>query len=88
MAGKLLPIWTKHIVGTKEKQDFAKYVLNSGALLDRLDSILDELTAELDRAAYAEDYTSPAWPFLQADRLGQLKSFAKIKKLLNRKPND
>lgn len=81
----LLPIWTQHIKDPKKKLEFKKYVLNSNALLDRLEVMVDNYIDEIRRSEINEDYSSPAWPQLQADRLGQLKSFAKIKRLLQRK---
>lgn len=81
-------LWSRHLKTTKEKSDFIKYVLNSRALLDRLESIIEGFTEELDRRELLEDYSSPSWSQLQADRLGQRKAYARLLKLLMRKGNE
>lgn len=81
-------LWSRHIKGTKEKADFIKYVLNSRALLDRMESIIEGFIEELDRRELLEDYSSPSWSQLQADRLGQRKAYARVLKLLMRKGNE
>ena len=80
--------WTNHIKDSKGKEEFAKYILHSGGLLDRLEDIIDGYIAEIRRGEQTEDYSSASWPYLQADRLGQLKSLTKIRKLLQRKEKD
>lgn len=77
--------WSKHLTNPKAKQEFIAYVLNSGSLLDRLEELMENWIEELRRQEVNEDYSSPSWSHLQADRLGQLKSLAKIKRLLSRK---
>lgn len=81
-------LWSRHIKGVKEKADFIKYVLNSRALLDRMESIIEGFIEELDRRELLEDYSSPSWSQLQADRLGQRKAYARVLKLLMRKGNE
>ena len=78
-------LWAKHIRDQKGKADFNTVVLHSGLVLDRLEAIVDGWIEELRRTEATEDYSSPSWSHLQADRLGQLKSLSKIRKLLDRK---
>ena len=80
--------WARHLKGDEDKKNFLLYIMNSRALLDRLDAILSEFDEELGRDGLNEEYTSPAWPYLQADRLGQLKMISKIRKLLTQKGSE
>ena len=80
--------WARHLKSEEDKKNFLLYVMNSRALLDRLVAILQEFEAEIGRGAVEEEYTSPAWPYLQADRLGQLKMTSKIRKLLTQKGSE
>lgn len=74
-------LWTDHLPTAKEKQEFAKLV-QSSLVLRRLSEIVYKLEKELDRRDTNEDYSSPAWPYEQADRLGYRRGLAAIKKLL------
>lgn len=77
--------FVRHLKTPKEKDEFTKYLQHSRALLDRLNDIIDGYIAELRRGEFTEDYSSPTWSHLQADRLGQLKSLTKIKRLITLK---
>jgi hypothetical protein len=74
--------WVRHLKTPKEREDFLKYVRNSKGIIERLHQIVDGYVNELRNKEQNEDYSSPAWSHLQADRLGQLKSLVKIKRLL------
>lgn len=77
--------WTRHLKTPKERAEFLQYVKNSKGIINRLNDIVEGYTAELRRTEQTEDYSSPSWSHLQADRLGQLKSLTKIKRLITLK---
>lgn len=77
--------WSRHLRKAEDKEEFNKTILHSGILLDRLRDILEGYLSELGREEYTEEYVSPAWPYLQADRLGQKKALTKVLKLVERK---
>lgn len=77
----LAKIWTDHLKDPKEKQEFA-LTLKTSLALKRLDEMLDNFLRRLESTEYNDDYSSPSWPYLQADRLGQKKALLQIKKLL------
>jgi hypothetical protein len=74
-------IWTDHLGTDKEKQEFAKLVSTS-LVLKRLGDILNGMEKTLDRKDFNELYTSPSWPYEQADRLGHRKGIASVRKLI------
>lgn len=76
------PLWTKGIKDPKEKEDFEYYVANSRTLLLKLNEMLDDKFAELMRGEANEDYSSPSWACLQADRIGQVKTLQFLKRII------
>lgn len=69
----------------KDKDDFIKTISGSRYVLDPLEKIVIDLIEEVERSADSEDYSSPSWPYLQADRIGKLKAYKTVLSLLNYK---
>lgn len=78
-------IWTDHLPDKDKKMEFEKYVRNCPQLLDRLLDIVSGFEARIDRVELGEDYSSPSWAMVQADRIGQIKAYKQIKQLLDLK---
>lgn len=80
----MIPNWTNHLKDPDEKERFRKYVLGSKSILERQTQILDEMEEELDQLETGENqYQSPSWAALQADRNGYRRALRRIKKLNN-----
>lgn len=68
----------------EQKEDFKKYILNSGALLDRLIEMIDRRITEVDKLTDADDFSSPSWALQMASRQGRRRALNEIRKLLER----
>lgn len=74
--------WTSHLKDESEKLDFIKIIKSSSIIRKRLEAIIESMELSLQSKQLSEDYASPVWPYLQADRLGQLRALYKVKRLL------
>lgn len=73
--------WTDGLKSEKEKEEL-RTMINSSIPLRRLGDIIKAQLKELDRKDANDDYQSPAWPYLQADRQGQVRVYRRILSLL------
>lgn len=74
--------WTQHLRG-HEAEKFKELVLSDNVVLGRLLAILEEIEKEVLVADLSiDEYNSPAFPYLKADRNGELRGYRKIKTLL------
>jgi hypothetical protein len=79
----MIPDWTHHLKTKEEKDRFEKYLYGSRNILDVQSNILDKFERELDDQENNPDqYNSPSWAALQADRNGYRRALRRIKKLI------
>jgi len=69
--------WTQ---GVNNPEEVEKLVRNSPAVLKRLREILDSAIQNIPEGT-EEDYKSPSWSHLQADRNGYKRALKNIRKL-------
>lgn len=68
--------------GSKEEREkFEKMIRGSASGLGRLKTIVEEELRAVEAPKPLDDY-DPGWPFKQADRLGQIRSYKKLLTLL------
>lgn len=80
----MIPNWTNHLKDQEEKNRFKKYLQSCRTAFERLDAMLEQDISELDGSeADPDQYNSPSWAALQADRNGYRRGLRKVKKLLN-----
>lgn len=80
----MIPNWTNHLKDPEEKERFKKYIYGSKTLLERQTAIIDEMEKTLDtQESDLNQYDSPSWAALQADRNGYRRALRAIKKLNN-----
>lgn len=85
----MVPNWTNHLKDPEEVTRFKRHLLNSKSILERQSQIMDEMERELDQAETNPDqYNSPSWAALQADRNGFRRALRRIKKLNSLDPKD
>lgn len=74
--------WVSHLKEETDKEDFLKVIKASSIVRNRLVDMIDEMVFKLNTKQLSDDYSSPSWSYLQADRLGQLKSLSNVRRLL------
>lgn len=75
--------WTQHLRG-EEANKFRELLLVDTVILGRLLAILEEMEKEVEQANLSiDEYTNPAFPYLKADRIGELRGLRKVKSLLS-----
>lgn len=80
----MIPNWYNHLKDPEERSKFKQYIYGSKKILERQTAILDEMENELDQQETDQDqYSSPSWAALQADRNGYRRALRRIKKLNN-----
>jgi len=80
----LVANWTSHLKDPEERKRFSTYIYSSRSILDRLKTIVNEMQEELDqKETNEEQYDSPSWAALQADRNGFRRALRRIHKLIN-----
>lgn len=85
----MIPNWTNHLKDPDEKERFRKYLYGSKTILERQTAIIDEMENELDQLETDKDqYNSPSWAALQADRNGYRRALRQIRKLNSLDPKD
>ena len=71
--------WVLHLEG-KEKEEFAKYVIGSTAIIERLATIIDKKITESSKTPKT-DYDTPSWAYKQADANGYLRALKELQTL-------
>lgn len=75
--------WFPNGTSADEKDSIKRSLYASKDVLERLYAILDELQEEINSKDLSlEEYSSPAYPYLKADRTGEKRAYSKIKQLL------
>jgi len=83
------PKWTSHLRDKEEKDRFAKYLLSSRGVIDRLLVITKDMELELDgKELSPEAYDSPSWASKQADNNGYRRCLRRIQTLLTLDPKE
>jgi predicted alpha/beta superfamily hydrolase len=78
MKRNLSTLWTSHLQGQKDKDQFKEYILNSSSLWERLNTILEnKLTKNKET-----DYNNAAWAYFQADQNGYNRALKEIQEIL------
>lgn len=82
---RISSVWLKGVA--KEDRDTVSKVVNSyinndDLVIERLREILQSKIKELSKGS--TDFDSPAWPYLQAHRLGQLAGLEEILTLISK----
>lgn len=76
--------WTSHLKTQEEKDRFESSLRNSRFVLERLEDIMREDLSQMDSlATNMQDYQSPSWAYIQADRNGAKRHLLRYLKLLN-----
>jgi|TARA_Y100000401_G_scaffold33293_1_gene24633 hypothetical protein len=87
---RLSTLWTQHIKRKeneknedykKRKNDFEAYVRNSKGILEVLEKAIDNKISEAEKSK-EEDYDKASWPYLMADRQGQIRALKYIKETI------
>ncbi len=73
-------VWTQGLTPT-EKEEFEKVVYASKKVLDKLSQIVYNKINAVEKTS-PEDYKSPAWAYLQADRNGYRRALEEINSIL------
>lgn len=77
----MIPNWTANIKDPDEAKKFRRYIYQSKGVLDRLNQIMADMENDLDNQETDQDqYSSPSWAALQADRNGYRRAIRRIKK--------
>ncbi len=83
---RLSTLWTKQNTGLLKDQalqaDFEAYVRNSKTVLDVVVEVINKKISEAEKGK-DEDYEKAAWPFLMADRQGQIRAYNYIKEMID-----
>ena len=80
MAHKISTEWASNLK-PEEREQFNNLVLGSKKVLDRAVEILYNRVKSREVPSI-KDYDSPSWPYLQADRLGELRALQEVIRLL------
>lgn len=79
----MIPNWTSHLKDPEAAKNFRKHIYNSKGVLERLSQIVDNYVEELDQLeADTNQYDSPSWAALQADRNGYRRAMRRFKKII------
>lgn len=77
-------VWVKNLKTDEEKQRFQGTVISSRPVLARLDQLLDEEEATIDRGELSlKAYDTPNWSELQAHKNGKREMIRIIKNIIN-----
>lgn len=74
-------IWTQGLKNSTEKEEFEKIVYASKKVLDKLKDIVYNKINGVEKTS-VEDYTSPSWAYLQADRNGYRRALEEMLSIL------
>ena len=80
----MLTVWTKNLKTEEERENFTNQLLGARPVLQRLNDLLEEKEAELERSERSQKaYENPNWAYLQAHRNGCAGMLQSIKELIN-----
>ena len=80
----MLTVWTKNLKTEEERENFNNQLLGARPVLQRLNDLLVEKEAELERSERSQKaYENPNWAYLQAHRNGCASMLQSIKELTN-----
>lgn len=80
----MISAWTKHISDEEEKVRFKQSVLGSKTVLNRLQTLLNEMKEDVDGLELnPKIYDIPNWDYRQADMNGYRRCLKQISKLIN-----
>lgn len=74
-------VWTQGLKNPTEKEEFEKTVYASKKVLDKLREIVYNKINAVEKTS-PEDYKSPSWAYLQADRNGYRRALEEITSIL------
>lgn len=75
--------WTKGLSGI-DKQDMEKLLSSSSIVLNRLEKIIDEFDAEVEKDSLSTaTFKDPNWAYAQAFIVGRRSAYKQIKQLLD-----
>jgi hypothetical protein len=75
--------WTQHLRG-EEANKFRELLLVDTVILGRLLAIVEEMEREVEQSDLSiNEYTNPAFPYLKADRNGEIRGLKKVQSLLS-----
>lgn len=77
MTKKLNTGWFIDVPADKKK-DTEESIVHATIARRQMRLFIQEQMKQLDQTKFEEDYTSAAWAFKQADRLGQLRAYRKL----------
>lgn len=69
--------WYSHLKNKQEQDEFKKYIINSGKVLDRIHDLCYNMIKDSENVS-STDYDSPSWAFKQADRNGYLRAYQEM----------
>jgi len=72
--------WFPSDLTPEKKLEFESAIRNCRHILDRLTEIIESELKELEKDS-KDEYNSPAWPYLQADKQGGRRALKNILKL-------
>jgi|TARA_R110002051_G_scaffold18015_3_gene51991 hypothetical protein len=78
---RLNTLWTKHLKEKKEREDFEAYLKNTRQIFEVMTSLIEDQLSKMKTTD--QDYEKAAWPYLQADRQGQIRAYNYIKELID-----
>jgi len=75
--------WFFDARGPEDKEKRRQVVMANTASLALLYKILEKKLASVERQKLSEDsYSSPAWPYFQADKNGQVRTLTELLRLI------
>ncbi len=74
-------VWTQGLKNPTEKEEFEKTVYASKKVLDKLKDIVYNKINGVEKTS-VEDYKSPSWAYLQADKNGYRRALEEITSIL------
>lgn len=78
----MIPNWTTHLKDPEEVKRFKQYIYQSKGVIDRLYQIADDMENDIDQSENDKNqYSTPSWAALQADRIGERRVIRRFKKL-------
>lgn len=79
----MITAWTRHL-STQEEIDKFQQAIKSSVVLDRMNTMLEEMKYDNERQETSPDmYDSENWDYRQADRNGFIRCLNQILKLTN-----
>jgi hypothetical protein len=80
---KISNTWIKNLKDKKEEQEFQAALLSSRRVLKRLEEIIEQDISACDKAMLDKNnYSKAAWPYKQADGIGEKRAYTKILNLI------